>query len=66
MSAALAERRRTRSRSKSRGSTAALEKTIAYPIEPGLYLGDPRLILGLLLLALTALADLFRLSRQNR
>ena len=44
--------------------TAALEKTIAYPIEPQLYLGDPRLLLGLILLALTALVDLFRLSRQ--
>ena len=45
--------------------TAALEKTIAYPIEPDLYLGDPRLILGLALLALTALVDLLRLSRQK-
>ena len=45
--------------------TAALEKTIAYPIETDLYLGDPRLLLGLLLLALTALVDLLRLSRQN-
>ena len=44
--------------------TAALEKTIAYPIEPELYLGDPRLLLGLILLALTALVDLFRTSRQ--
>ena len=42
---------------------AALEKTIAYPIEPDLQLGDPRLLLGLLLLALTALTDLVRLSR---
>ncbi|MEE4143451.1 MAG: hypothetical protein V2I26_01515 [Halieaceae bacterium] len=41
---------------------AALDKTIAYPIETGLYLGDPRLLLGLMLLALTALADLWRLS----
>lgn len=45
--------------------TAALEKTIAYPIEPELYLGDPRLLLGLILLALAALADLLRLSRQK-
>jgi hypothetical protein len=44
--------------------TAALEKTIAYPIEPDLQLGDPRLLLGLLLLALTSLTDLARLSRQ--
>ena len=41
---------------------AALDKTIAYPIETDLYLGDPRLLLGLILLALTALADLWRLS----
>lgn len=46
--------------------TAALDKTIAYPIEPDLYLGDPRLLLGLILLALTALVDLLRPSRQNR
>ena len=45
--------------------TAALDKTIAYPIEPDLYLGDPRLLLGLILLALTALVDLLRLSRLN-
>ena len=45
--------------------TAALDKTIAYPIEPDLYLGDPRLLLGLILLALTALVDLLRPSRQN-
>ncbi len=45
--------------------TAALEKTIAYPIEPELYLGDPRVLLGLILLALTALVDLLRTSRQN-
>ncbi len=44
--------------------TAALEKTIAYPIETTLYLGDPRLVLGLVILALTALVDLFRTSRQ--
>ncbi len=41
---------------------AALDKTIAYPMETDLYLGDPRLLLGLILLALTALADLWRLS----
>lgn len=45
--------------------TAALDKTIAYPIEPDLYLGDPRLLLGLILLALTALVDLLRPSRQK-
>ena len=45
--------------------TAALEKTVAYPIEPDLYLGDPRLILGLIILAITALVDLLRLSKQK-
>jgi len=37
---------------------AALDKTIAYPIETTLYLGDLRLLLGLILLALTALLDI--------
>ena len=45
--------------------TAALDKTIAYPIETSLYLGDPRLLLGLILLAFTALVDGWRLSRQQ-
>jgi len=36
---------------------AALTKTIAYPIETSLYLGDLRLILGLVLLTLTLLID---------
>lgn len=45
--------------------TAALDKTIAYPIEPNLYLGDPRLLLGLILLAITALIDCLRLSKKN-
>lgn len=45
--------------------TAALEKTIAYPIETSLYLGDPRLLLGLILLALTVLIDNVRLSRRS-
>jgi hypothetical protein len=44
---------------------AALDKTIAYPIEPSLYLGDPRLLLGLILLALTALIDLVRTARRD-
>ncbi|MCB1844526.1 MAG: hypothetical protein KDI09_16310 [Halioglobus sp.] len=34
---------------------AALEKTIAYPIETTLYLSDPRLLLALTLLAVTGL-----------
>jgi hypothetical protein len=45
--------------------TAALEKTIAYPIETNLYLGDPRLILGLILLAVTALIDNLRMSKNR-
>ncbi len=45
--------------------TAALDKTIAYPIETSLYLGDPRLLLGLIILALTALIDGWRLSRRQ-
>lgn len=43
---------------------AALEKTIAYPMEADLYLGDPRLLLGLILLALTALIDTWMISRR--
>ncbi|HCG95045.1 MAG TPA: hypothetical protein DEX20_05400 [Halieaceae bacterium] len=42
---------------------AALEKTIAFPVEPDFNLGDPRLLIGLLLLALTALADARRSSQ---
>ncbi|MEP5765095.1 MAG: hypothetical protein ABJ308_10890 [Halieaceae bacterium] len=45
--------------------TAALDKTIAYPIETDLYLGDPRLLLGLILLAVTALIDNLRISRHR-
>lgn len=44
--------------------TAALDKTIAYPIETDLYLGDPRLLLGLILLAVTALMDSLRMSKK--
>jgi hypothetical protein len=44
---------------------AALEKTIAYPIETNLYLGDMRVLLGLLLLAITALLDSFWLARRT-
>jgi hypothetical protein len=36
---------------------AALDKTIAYPIETRLYLGDPRLLLALVLLSAAALLD---------
>ena len=42
---------------------AGLEKTIAYPIEPRIYLGDLRLILGLFMMAITALLDA-RLARK--
>ena len=41
---------------------AGLEKTIAYPIEPRIYFGDLRLLLGLFILAITALLDA-RLAR---
>lgn len=51
--------------SKHHFKTAALEKTIAYPIEPQLYLGDLRLILGLVLLALVALIDGWRLAKNS-
>lgn len=37
--------------------TAALDKTIAYPIETRFYPGDPRLLLGLVMLAIAALVD---------
>lgn len=45
---------------------AGLEKTIAYPIEPRIYLGDLRLILGLLLLAVTALIDAYLVRKGPR
>jgi hypothetical protein len=44
---------------------AALDKTIAYPVEAVLYLGDPRLLLGLVLLSGTALVDL-AMQRRRR
>ena len=37
---------------------AALDKTIAYPVETTLYLGDLRLLVGLILLCITALLDI--------
>lgn len=43
---------------------AALEKTIAFPIEPQLYLGDLRLVLGLIMLSLTSLIS-NRLARSH-
>lgn len=44
--------------------TAALEKNIAFPIEPKFYLGDLRLLVGLFLLVLAALIDGLLLSRR--
>ncbi len=44
---------------------AALDKTIAYPMETDLYLSDPRLLLGLILLTLTAVIDSWRVSRNR-
>ncbi|MDA9050322.1 hypothetical protein N9K35_05115 [Pseudomonadales bacterium] len=46
--------------------SAALDKTIAYPLENTLYLSDPRLLLALLLLAFTALTDSLIYSRGSR
>ena len=43
---------------------AALDKTIAYPIETQIYLGDPRLLLGFVLLSAAALAEIV-LSKRN-
>ncbi len=45
--------------------TAALEKTIAFPIETSLYLSDPRLLLALVLLALTALIENILMSKRR-
>lgn len=44
---------------------AALKKTIAYPIETSIYIGDMRLLFGLILLTLTALLDNIRLARDR-
>lgn len=44
---------------------AALNKTIAYPVEPQLYLGDLRLLFGLALLTLTALLDIALFGRRR-
>ncbi|MFQ3200253.1 MAG: hypothetical protein ACI9SK_000967 [Zhongshania sp.] len=46
--------------------TAALEKTIAYPIETTLYLSDLRLLLALVLIALTAAIDNLWLYRHYK
>ena len=42
---------------------AALEKTIAFPVEPMLYYADPRFLLALVLFSLAALIDLVFLRR---
>lgn len=44
---------------------AALDKTIAYPLENTLYLSDPRFLLALVLLAVVALSDI-AFFRRNR
>ncbi len=44
---------------------AALEKTIAYPIEPPVFIGDPRLLLGLILLSSTAILDIAFYGRRG-
>jgi hypothetical protein len=45
---------------------AGLEKTIAYPVEPRIYFGDLRLLLGLFMLAITALLDARLARKQTR
>lgn len=45
---------------------ASLEKTIAFPVSPTIYFGDLRLLLGLALLAATALADMALYRRRVR
>ena len=45
---------------------AALEKTIAYPIEMQLYLSDPRLLLALILMVITLLLDKAIVSKERR
>ena len=43
---------------------AALEKTIAYPLDPWFHLGDPRRVLALVFLALGFALEARRLSRE--
>ena len=45
---------------------AALDKTISYPIETQVNLGDPRVLLGLLLLSAAALGDLLSTPNERR
>lgn len=51
--------------SRHRFKLAALDKTIAYPVEPGLNLGDLRLLVGLGLAAGTAVSDAIVANRRN-
>jgi len=44
--------------------TAALDKTIAYPVETQVYLSDPRFLLALILLAVLGLLDLLIYRRR--
>lgn len=44
---------------------AALEQTIAFPVEPVLYLSDPRLLLALILLSVVALIDTLLPARRS-
>jgi hypothetical protein len=45
---------------------AALEKTIAYPVEPRIYLADLRFVLALVLLSVTALLDIVLYGTNKR
>ena len=49
-----------------RFKTSALEKTIAYPLDPWFQLGDPRLVLGLLLLIVGLALQLRATARGSR
>lgn len=53
-------------RSRHAFKVAALDKTIAFPVETELYLGDPRWLLGLLALSGAALLDLAVIQRRRR
>lgn len=44
---------------------AALDKTIAYPLENRIYLSDPRLLLALILISIVALTDIALFSRKS-
>lgn len=44
---------------------AALDKTIAYPVENQLYLSDPRLLLSLILFAVVATIDILAFGRRT-